>query len=276
MRMRWLGASLLALLVGSISGPEAAAQIGTRGRFIICLPGGPGDTEMARQSMSTLGEALTPLLGRKISGDYTTSREVCMRALNNGPLFALVPLALYLSDGRKAGLVPVAQVVSPELGGESPRYHVMTLSPQITKLADLADKRLATGPIGDERYVRRVLFGGKLPATTKLEPRRSASAAVKAVARQQADAVLLDDTEWSQAQDYPGGKELKDVMATATQPLPPVLTSPGQLQAVRRALVALCKSTQEGMAACHETRLVSVTAASAADYAAAARAYSTP
>src|SRR5262249_40444470 len=129
--VRQIGLTLVLLAIGAGSGAHVARAANPR--FIICLPGGPGDPQSAKSFLPAFGEALAPLIGQsKVEGDYTTDRGTCARALNSDPLFAMVPAAIYLSDARKAKLQPVAQVISPEMGGDSPRFFVMTSAAQIT------------------------------------------------------------------------------------------------------------------------------------------------
>jgi hypothetical protein len=266
---RTLSIAALALLAGLLPSRAHAQEKG----YIICLPGGPGDTEMAKPALQGLSEVLAPLLGKKVlTGTYTTNLATCSRALNDGPLFALVPLSVYLNEGRKAGLVPIAQVVSPEMGGAAPKYHVMVKAAGLSKLEDLAGKKLSMGPVGDERFIRRVMFEGKLPDSLQMVQKKSIVAAVKAVSRGEADAVLVDSIERPRINEIPGGDALREVAATGTLTLPPVITSKAQAARLRPAIVKLC-STARGKESCQELRLEKISSATDSDYARAVKAY---
>lgn len=245
-------ALLLPLALVSLVGAPAAAQ-----SLAICHDGGPGSTQQAAPSVELFLRQMETVAGLDVgslSGEYHTARAACASYVASAtPPLAVVDLATFLHYRARWGLEPIAHL-GP---ADSVRYHVLVRDGSYPDLTALAGKTVISATPADAAFVERVVLqgAGAAAAALKLDFTGRPLKGVRKVAREQADATLVDQDAYDHLAEL--GLPTKLVSIQASQGLPGLtLVRVGQhaggeaalITKVRAALPKLC--TGDGQKLC--------------------------
>lgn len=273
-----------------------AAQAGERGPgLLVCYPHGPGTSESARPVMERFGAALSAATGDEVKPAFFSEvgpAEAWVAA--EQPRFAILSLPLYLAWREARGLSLVAATQRDQATTE--RYHLVVRAEAPWKsLDDLkatpGEKRpvVWSSHLDDPRFVSNVVFAGALRV------RADDSGHVRGVVTAQplralrkmksgdpfegqpVDAVLLEDSAWSELQKLAAFKgSLRALTSSAPIPTPPVVvfagTDPQATARLTKALTGL-HASPDGRDLLGTLQLTGFAAPDAAAYEAAAKAY---
>jgi hypothetical protein len=271
--------------------PSFAAD---RRGVLVCYPRAPGTTEQARPIMERLGAWLTDHTGQPLLPIYFNAVEPARAWLDREhPPYAILSLPLFLAWKDELGLVAVAQT---ERGGQSTeRYHLIV--PDASPWRTLADVRAGvtgrkavvwSSHLDDVRFVSRVVFAGglRVAADDAADVRGVATdQPLRALRKMKAgepldgqpvDAVLLEDTAWSELQKLATFRgALRAVFTSAPLPTPPVVAigvEPQDVERLRQVLTTM-HDEPEGRELLGTLQLTGFAAPSTDGLAAAAEAY---
>lgn len=241
--MRGWHALALALMVAA---PLLAAPAHADHTMLVCFPGGPGSTTDASERLRAFFARLQEVSGLQVKGEYHNTREACDRYIKDrSPTIAMFPYAELVAWHEALKLVPVAQVTRQGRGDN--RYYVV--AKKGTALDALKGKALMTAVGADLPVISKVGFGAKLDveAHFQVKPVATALKAIKALAKGEVDAALLDANEYKSLQSLPNASELEAVATSDPLPGAPVVVM-GEGAAIagklREALPKVCEDAK--------------------------------
>jgi ABC-type phosphate/phosphonate transport system substrate-binding protein len=210
-----------------------------------------------------------------ITGAYYPDAEEGLAAIQKlSPGFAVVSHQMYFDHRREMKMQVIASMELQE--GALSRYHVVAKRDGgPAKVADLAGRSLASPFLKEIRFVERVLLGGGLalgPGDGQVHPVhvRQPLAALRKVARGEADAALIDEPVLAQLPSLPFGAELHAIHASEKLPPLPVVAfgtaAAADRTAMSKAILTLCAGA-EGPALCKTLRVAAVEPATDRTYA---------
>jgi len=196
-------------------------------QLLFVQPGGPGSTEKARPAMADFAAALA--LGPIKATYFNRTAEALRHIEKTKPAFGIVSLDFYLAHRKALELVPLARA---RPGGRSTTtYTLLVRKSDTLRLDGLVGKRITGIHLSDPRFVSAVLLRGRYDAARQLKliPARSALRAIRAVIRNKADVVLLDQDATLSLKQLPRyASQLVAIHTTAPLPSAPVVRIAGR------------------------------------------------
>jgi len=150
------------------------------------------------------------------------------------------------------------------------------ISRTASDLAACKGKVLATDHADDPRFIDRVVFGGKFHLTDfSLEQTQRPLQTIKAIIRGSAVCALVDESQLEQLSHIEGANGIRPVWQSDQLPQMVVVAFPSAPADERTRFQSTLKEvcSEDGQSACGEVGIQSLSAASAADYAAVVKAY---
>jgi phosphonate ABC transporter substrate-binding protein len=221
-----LAAGLSVAPAPGLAVPAAAERAPAARRLIVvCSPGSPGTTELARPVMDGFSRSVERATGWPASSIgaiyFETEPGGLTELARRESAAALVPLPFLLKHGPALGLRPRLQVVTES--GATEIWSLVAGRGRIASAADLAGWELTGSPGYAPEFVRGALLGGwgALPDTARVTFSPGALSALRRAATQEPLAVLLDAAQASALRSLPFAGDLEVVARSA--PLPGTL-----------------------------------------------------
>ena len=188
------------------------------------------------------------------------------------PHYGILSLPAFLAFRKKYNLEVIGQVSVSLAGGR--QYSI--ISRTAPDLAGCKGKVLATDHGDDARFIDRVVSGGKFRLSDfTVDQTQRPLQTIKAIIRGSADCALVDESQLEQLSHIEGAEGIRPVWQSAQLPQMVVVSFPAAPADERRRfqskLSEVCDN--DGQTACGEVGIQSLSAASAADYAAVLAAY---
>ena len=206
-------------------------------------------------------------------GQYYNNRSAAEAFIQaHHPHYGIFSLPVFLALRARYGLDVVGQVAVSLAGGR--QYYLISKS--AADLAGCKGKTVVSDHTDDARFIERVVAGGRftLADFTVIEAQRPLQTIAKVI-NDEAVCALIDDAQLAELPHLEGADGLRTVWKSAELPPMVVTAFPAALEAERERfqehLADLCDN--DGQSACAEVGIVSLKAASAADYAAVVAAY---
>lgn len=240
--------SLVGLLWLAVAPPARGAQ-----PILVCYPGGPVD---AAEAGNALGSMLRVVerVGQWKSGTFesafTSRADECRKLLSERkPAFAITSLGLYLELAARHHLVPVVQ---PRIKGQTAeRYRVMVKKGAFADLAALKGKSMGGSVLEETEFLRRIVFAGRIDPVKHfvLKPSRQALRSLRALAKGELDAVLVNQQQFDALGGLPFAKELEAVFTSEAIPLMGLVadekaTNASERERLTRALQGMCQDAE--------------------------------
>lgn len=259
MASRCLVLALVAFAILGSSPAARAAQKASPLALAIVNPGGPGGgaegDKLAGELASHLADA-AGLAGDPITAAYFTQSAPAVTYLaKHKDAFVLGSLGFFLAQRRTAKLLPLARLVGQ--AGSDELYSVVVRKGRYRNLDELRGKTLVGSVLADDpRFVDRFAFGGKLVASEhfRCEPSERPLSALRKLAADEVDAVLLNRSQRAALERMPLSEKLEVIHASA--PVPTVglmMTATPRTRRLRerivQAVTRLC-GTEKGAPVC--------------------------
>jgi ABC-type phosphate/phosphonate transport system substrate-binding protein len=257
--------ALVALLAGARPALAAVDEL------LLCLPGFPGTASQAQPYIDKMLRHLEQKLGKpagSITGVYLSDEVEADKAIvAKKPSVALVGSSILAARHKALGMKVIAKV---EVSGRSQEvYSVVVKKGAAASIADLAGKRVSGVVVNDEQFVVNVLLDKQIPmGSLKLTPQRRPLQSLRAVARGEADAAIVDQAVVASMKDLPEAQDLVVIHTAKPVPAPAVVVmGAGTTDAavLSGALVGMCDQP-DGKELCKTLTLTAINAASDADY----------
>jgi ABC-type phosphate/phosphonate transport system substrate-binding protein len=191
------------------------------------------------------------------------------------PGFAILDPEVFLELRKKEALEPIAEVKGKTFN--KGHYSLIVKDPALKSLADLKGKKLSSNHLASPKYISKVAFGGKIDVDKHFTLIKTAqpSKPIKAVARGEADAALIDDEQLAQMKEL--APELKVIWTSPALPSTPVVAftknaTPADRAAFAKALPKLCNDPK-GKPVCESMFIDSFAPVDKAAFEAAAKKY---
>lgn len=260
---RWIFLAFSILVAAPVlaAAPVAHAEPHT---MLVCFPGGPGSTNDASERLRAFFSRLQQVSGLEVTGEYHNTREACDRYIKeHSPTIAMFPYAELVARQEALNLVPVAQVTRQ--GRSDNRYYVV--AKKGTSLDALKGKTLMTAVGADLPIIAKAGFGAKLDVQAHFQVQQVATSlkAIKALAKGQVDAVLLDANEYKSLQTLPTASEMEAVATSDPLPGAPVVVmgaGAAVAQKLRESLPKVCEDPK----ACEAIEVERIDPADASSY----------
>ena len=270
----WLWCTNLLLLVG-FTAPARAAD-STVG-ILVLKEHGVGSPALAQPYLDRFVALAAEQNGWSAAkGQYYTSRSGAEAFVEQQrPHYAILSLASFLAWRSKYTLDIVGQVSVSLVGGK--QYYL--LSKHAADLAGCRGKTLASDHADDPRFIERVVAEGKFKlADFKIVPTQRPLQTIKKVIGGETECALIDDAQLADLMHLEDVDGIRPIWTSTELPTMVVVAFPTAPTAERRRfqenLTNVC--ADDGSSACAEVGIVSLKAASTADYAAVIAAYGKP
>jgi ABC transporter, phosphonate, periplasmic substrate-binding protein len=226
----------------------AAAFAGPRD-VMVFYPGAPGSPEDAQAIMNDFGAYLAKAAGLSTGAlkvAYENDLETGLASLKkNKPGFAIVGLPVYLAQGAKFKMKPLAQTLPA--GRKTDAYYILGRQDGPANLQAAKGLKLVSNLFYDKTFISRVVLGGQnVEEVFKLKEVHSGLRAIKAVGGEEkkADLVLLDQQQYNAKDELEEAKGLKLVHRSPALPTPPVVYFEGvaadaDIAAIKKALLGM-------------------------------------
>ncbi|MBW2730905.1 MAG: PhnD/SsuA/transferrin family substrate-binding protein [Deltaproteobacteria bacterium] len=214
--------------------------------LLICHMGGPGTAKQAQPVVDKFLRHLERSGGwpaQSLQGTYATRPARCAKLWEQDkPTIVVTDLATYLSHRKTWKLTPVAHM-GPANGLT---YHLLVREGGAKKLAEISGKTILTPMANTPRFIARVVFGGKLPASAlTLKHTRRPLRAIRALARGKVDAALVDATAYGYLGELKLPKKLISIYRSAGMPQLTLAlagkSGAAERKRLQRALPKLCQ-----------------------------------
>ncbi|MCB9554794.1 MAG: PhnD/SsuA/transferrin family substrate-binding protein [Deltaproteobacteria bacterium] len=245
-------------------------------KLLICYVGAPGSTQQAQPVVNQFIARLEQAAGwpkGSVDSRFVVSPKQCdAAAAALKPMFVVMDLPSFLGRQRAWQLKALGHMGA----ADSQRYHVVVGPSGPAKVAALKGKQLVTTLAYAPEFVSRIVLGGKLaPKDLTLVASRRQLRGLRAVARGQAAATIVDDAAYRHIAELKLGVALKSIHKSPGLP-GLILASRGRvevrlLKAIAGAMPKLCKD--EGAKVCLSFGVTSFIAAKPAVFAGLARHY---
>lgn len=235
--------------------PSFSADAEKKGlKMVIVFPGGPEEEKAVRQFIARFSGVIAEeasLDPREVGGRYFNQARNAIGYLRENPdSFIIGSLGFYLDQRKALKLVPLAKVALA--GGPSERYYLMVKKGKYRNLSDLKGGTVSGNTLYEEpAFLSKLVFENKLDATShfRLQPASRPLSAIRKVARDELDGVLLDEAQYRSLQRLPLSEELEAVYISPR--LPEVGLMMVDTDSTRKvkdrlleALVAVCRSEE--------------------------------
>lgn len=217
--------------------------------LLICNVGGPGTASQAKPVVDKFLRHMEKHAGWKkgaLEGAYKTKLSDCQRYIDQKkPKIIVADLPTYLSHHKKWKLQPVAHMGK----ATAKRYYLLVREGSVKKLSGLKEKTVVTPLAKDAKFVSSMVLDNKLDASKqlKLKYTRRPLRGLRKVARERADATIVDETAHKYLSQLKLPKKL--AVLAKSKPLPGltltvVKGSPRSLsKRILKALPKLCTGT---------------------------------
>jgi len=206
-------------------------------------------------------------------GRYYTSRSAAETFVEQQrPHYAILSLASFLAWRNKYNLDVIGQVSVSLVGGK--QYYL--ISKQAADLGGCKGQTLASDHADDPRFIERVVAEGRFKlADFKIVPTQRPLQTIKKVISGESECALIDDAQLADLTHLENVDGVRPIWTSTELPTMVVVAFPSAPTPERRRfqdnLSNVC--ADDGASACAEVGIVSLKAASTADYAAAITAY---
>lgn len=239
--------------------------------LVFCLPGFPGAKVQAQPYVEKMLRHLEAKLGwakGSMTGAYYPDEAEGLRQLDTlKPGIALVGPSVLASRYKKLGMKVIAKVQVQGRGEEV--YSVVVKADGPTKLEALSGKKITGAVVSDPTFVHSVLLGKAIPeGQATLVPQHKPLQALRAVARGQVDAAIVDQDVIAHLSELPFAKDLKVLYTAKPVPAPAVVLLGGMTKDAKKlqdVLVGLCEQA-DGQELCKTLTISSIKTATEADY----------
>jgi ABC-type phosphate/phosphonate transport system substrate-binding protein len=256
----------LAALVGLVRPALAAVD-----ELLLCLPGFPGTPAQAQPYIDKMLRHLEQKLGKpagSISGVYLSDGVEADKAIKaKRPSVALVGASILAANHKALGMKVIAKVEVSGRGQEV--YSIVAKKGGVSSVAGLANKKLSGIVVNDEKFVVNVLLDKKVAmGGLVLVPQKRPLQSLRAVARGEADAAVVDQSVVDSMKDLPDAADLVVIHTAKPVPAPAVVVMGDGLddaKALGAALVGMC-DRPDGKELCKTLTLTAIKAATDKDY----------
>lgn len=244
---------IFALFLAGVGSAGLAPRAQAAQTILVCYPGGPVDAAEAGNALSSMLRVVERV-GQWKSGTFesafTSRADECRKLLaERKPAFAITSLGLYLELASRHHLVPVVQ---PRIKGQTAeRYRIMIKKGAFADLAALQGKTLGGSVLEETEYLRRIVFAGRIDPSRhfSLKPSRQALRSLRALAKGELDAVLVNQQQYDALGGLPFAKDLEAVFTSEAVPLMGLVadekaTSAGERERLTRALQGMCQDSE--------------------------------
>jgi ABC-type phosphate/phosphonate transport system substrate-binding protein len=191
-----------------------------------------------------LTEQMTGWPASSAKGAWVDDEKAAEEAIaERKPGFAILDPEVFLALRKKDALEPIAEVKGKTFN--KGHYNLVVKDPALKSLADLKGKKVISNHLSSTKYVNKVAFDGKIDVDKDFTIVKTAqpSKPIKAVARGEADAALIDDEQLAQMKEL--APELKAIWTSSALPPTPVVaftknSTPADRAAFAKALPKLC------------------------------------
>ncbi|HEX2570001.1 MAG TPA: PhnD/SsuA/transferrin family substrate-binding protein [Polyangia bacterium] len=234
--------------------------------FVVYSASLGGNQEQARPYLDTFLRDIEKRMGwdkGSAAGEFLEDAKSAEDYIEkNKPGYGLISPTLYLDlVCRKVPVEPILSIVGITSTGPTERYHVVVKGDAIKDLKALKGKRLASNHLQNVKFVSRVVFDGKVDASSyfQLQPTVSPLKPFKQLDRGEADAILVNDTQLMSAKSLPIGPSLHVVYSSeALPPFPMVafnnVVKPEEREKMRKTVLGMC-STPGGASVCKSLQI---------------------
>lgn len=184
-------------------------------RIVVCAPGFPSSTEEAQPTMDTFAAAIAARVGWPADGltaEYHPVLEDGLAALRQ-PQAALAILALPIFLEQREALELQPRLTAVAASGEDERWSLVAARGRIAAPSDLEGWAVAGMAGYSPRFVARVALAGwgPLPAGSEIRFEPRVLSALRAAARGEKLAVLLDGAQADSLSSLPYAADLEVV-----------------------------------------------------------------
>ncbi|MEZ4267310.1 MAG: hypothetical protein R3F39_13100 [Myxococcota bacterium] len=170
-----------------------AAPASQAATLAFCHDGGPGNTSQAEPKVAQFLRHIERTVGLSagsLSGEYHTDHAGCVRYFDaKRPEIGVLDLATLLRHGAAWKLTPIAHVGEPA----PTRYHVLVRKGTYAALGALTGKQVIAALPDDSDFLSKIVLDGKGdPASWKVSFTSRPLKGLRAVAREEADATIVD------------------------------------------------------------------------------------
>lgn len=171
----------------------AKAPVAHATALAFCHDGGPGNTAQATPKVDQFLRHIERTVGLSagaLTGEYHTDHAGCVRYFDaKRPEIAVLDLATLLRHGTAWKLTPIAAVGEPA----PTRYYVLVRKGTYADLGALSGKQVIAALPDDPDFLRKIVLDGKGdPGSWKLSFTSRPLKGLRAVAREEADATVVD------------------------------------------------------------------------------------
>ena len=245
--MRQQFRALLIVVLVAVWAVPARAEVSSERRFLICQASGVTTAEDAKPYIDGFGKFLAGRLGWA-ADTYEVRFETgdCLKALETWkPSYATIPLWDFLAAETRLKMEPL---VFAKVGGKtSTVYRVLVKKGVFSSIEALKSKTLTGNMVADATYLSRVIFRGAVDAASHfvLQQKSRPLRAIRKVARDKADAVLVDSLQFDSLRELSVFAQLEVIFTS--EPVPNLglvylkgAAKAGDVGAFRGAFIATC------------------------------------
>src|SRR6478735_8600546 len=234
----------IAIVVCLLSGGSSFAG----GRDFIAEHAGAGANAQNAQpyivQFLRITETTTGWPANSAKGEWVDDIKGAEKAIaERKPGFAIMDPEVFFELRKKEALEPIAEVRGKTFN--KGHYSLVVKDPALKSLADLKGKKVSSNHFASPKYISKVAFGGKIAVEKQFTLVKTAqpSKPIKAVARGEADAALIDDEQLAQMKEI--APDLKVIWTSPALPATPVVAftknaTPADRAAFAKALPKLC------------------------------------
>ncbi|MCB9730735.1 MAG: hypothetical protein H6746_19850 [Deltaproteobacteria bacterium] len=246
--------------------------------LLFCDDGGPGNTSQAAPKVEQFLrhiERTVGVEGGSLTGEYHTDAAGCVAYFDaKRPEVAVVDLATLLRHGTAWKLSPVAHVGEPAPA----RYYVLARKGTVTDLSALDGKTVIAALPDDRAYLSKIVLDGKgSPDTWKLSFTARPLKGLRAVAREEADATIVDAATYAHLSELALPTALVSIYESPSLPRLTMVAvgqnggAPDLVARLTKNLDALCKG--EGKELCQQLQVDKVQKAESSRFESLRRSY---
>jgi ABC-type phosphate/phosphonate transport system substrate-binding protein len=237
----------IAVVILGLSGTSFAG-----GRDFIAEHAGAGANAQNAQpyidQFLRITEQMTGWPANSAKGEWVDDQKAAEKAIaERKPGFAIMDPEVFLELRKKEALEPIAEVKGQTFN--KGHYSLVVKDPALKTLADLKGKKVISNHLASPKYVSKVAFGGKVDVDKEFTLVKTAqpSKPLKAVARGEADAALIDDEQLAQMKEI--APDLKVIWTSPALPPTPVVaftknSTPADRAAFAKALPKMCNDAK--------------------------------
>ena len=221
---------------------------------LVCYPGGGSiKASQAQPALDRMLGVLETLGGWKkgtFPVTFTANVTACRTMMSQQkPALALLSLGLFLEHRQVHHLLPL---VSPQINGENTDvYRIIVKRGRYATLEALKGKTLGGNLLEEETFLKKVVLENKLDPSKHfvLKPVKRALRALRKLARNKLDAVLVNSQQYKALAALPFSAELEPVFTSKKLPLVGLVADEKQIdqstrERLKKAIVDLCQAEQ--------------------------------